>query len=259
MKVIFTLGLMIFFLSNVSFSQTRPLIFGVLDIRPMMNIQSDQLEPHNPGLIIELLWLLEKHLDIKIEFRTCPAKRCFVMLGEGKIDGMPMASYSPERAKQFAAYPMKNGSIDRDRKIFDASYGLYKLKSSPLKWDGENLSQVNMPIGVNLGFSVAKFLKKQGVEVVENNSTVANMEMLLAERVSGVAVFKSLGDAILKRDARYNPIVMLPKPLTSKPYYMVLSHQFQKQFPDLAEDIWATAAKIGPSDEYRKIIDKYLH
>ncbi len=258
MKSLSVLGLVFFMSSSLTHGQGQSLVFGVLDIRPMVNVSQNKIELQKPGLIIELLQLLEKHLNINIEFKTCPAKRCFVMLGGGKIDGMPMASYSPERARNFGAYPMLNGRVDSSRKVFDASYALYKLKSSKLTWDGEKISQATLPIGVNLGFSIAKFLKGQGIDIVENNNTVANMEMLLAERVSGVAVFKSLGSAILKRDPRYRAIVMLPKLLTTKPYYMILSHQLVQSQPQLAEDIWNGAAKIGSSIEYQKMVDKYV-
>lgn len=180
------------------------------------------------------------------------------MLAKGEIDGIPMASFSPDRATHFGAYPMKNGQVDSTRKVFDGSYALYKLKHSPLSWDGKNSSEVNLPIAVNLGFSVAGFLKKHGLSILENSSAQANMEMLLAERVAGVAVFKSLGNDILKRDPRYKAIIMLNQPLTTKPYYMMLSHQLVQSQPKLAEDIWSGAAKIGPSKEYQKVVVKYL-
>lgn len=258
MKSLMFLGCVLFIFSSLTYAQNQSLVFGVLDIRPMVNIHKNKIETQKPGFIIELLLLLEKHLNIKIEFKICPAKRCFVMLAKGEIDGIPMASFSPDRAKHFGAYPMLNGQVDSARKVFDGSYALYTLKNSTLNWDGEKFSAVDLPIGVNLGFSVAGFLKEHGLSILENNSAQANMEMLLAKRVAGVAVFKSLGNAILKRDPRYKAIVMQPIPLTSKPYYMVLSHQLVKNKPQLAEDIWNGAAKIGPSLEYQKIIIEYL-
>ena len=265
LKQYLALGIMFFAFSQLSLSQSKPhqLLFGVLDILPMVNITKNKVDEDKPGLIIELLWLLEKQINIKLEFQTCPTKRCFVMLGQGKIDGMPIASYSPDRAKHFGAYPMLNGKVDTRRKIFDSSYVLYKLNSSSLNWNGDEFIGIDLStdfrIGVNLGFSVAKFLEGRGIAVLENNSTLANMDMLLAGRVAGVAVFKSLGHAILKRDKKYNSIVMLPKPLISKPYYIILSHQFVKNNPKLANSIWSTSAIIGSSDEYKNLMGKYLN
>ena len=61
------------------------------------------------------------------------------------------------------------------------------------------------------------------------------------------------GDAMwLMRSPYASQIEVLPVPLIEKPYYLLLSHAFVAQHPDLAERIWKTIEEVRTSPAYRK-------
>ena len=250
--------LLVFTFSQSLLANPKPVLFGLVDVYPLVNFKDGELDQLKPGIIIELLGLLAKRLPIEVSFESCPVKRCFVMLGKGYVDAMPMISYSPQRAERFAVYPMKNGQPNVQRKIVDGTYSLYTLKKSKLKWDGVNITGQGKPIGVNLGFSGAAYLKNKGITVLENNSTQANMDMLVAKRLSAVATFQFLADVLIQKNMKYTNVVKMKIPLKSKPYFTVFSRQFVRDNAELVEQVWLTIAELGASKEFSEIVSRYI-
>ncbi len=240
------------------FAAPQHLTFGVRNAHPFVMLKDGQINSPDPGIFIEYLEMMAKRTGISIQYRMCPPKRCFILLGEGRLDGVPIGSYNGERQKKYAAYPMKNGKIDKSRKTIEGRYSLYKLKNSAVSWNGKHLQNVDKPIGVNLGYSITHFFKARNIPMVENGSTVANMEMLLIGRVAGVAIFPAVGDMIVASQDKFSTIVKIPVPLISKSYYLLLSHQFVKAHPDLANNMWQAAADIGKEGLYWGLLKKYM-
>ena len=131
------------------------------------------------------------------------------------------------------------------------------IKNSTVNWDGERIHNAPLPIGTNLGFSISTFLEQQNIKVLENSSVEANLDMLLAKRLSGVAAFQMAADNLLIEHKRYKSIIKVPIPLKYKPYFTILSHKFVKDHPELAEKIWNIASEIGRSKKYQSIIERY--
>ncbi len=231
--------------------------FGAIDIYPYVNIVDGNISPEKSGSSVDFVKLIQDRLGIHIKIKTCPTKRCFLMLGDGQIDGLPMASFSEKRLKNYGAYPMKNGKLDTLRKNSDGSYYLYTLKNSSVTWDGEKIHNAHLPIGVNLGFSISKFIKKQNIKALGNSSVAANLNMLLKKRLSGVASFQMAADTLIRENNRYKPIIKMPIALRYKPYFTMLSHQFVKENPEFAERIWDIASEIGRSGQYQNLLKKY--
>ncbi len=250
--------LLIFTFSQSLLANPKPLLFGLVDIYPLVNFKDGELDQSKPGIIIELLGLLAKRLPIDVSYEACPVKRCLVMLAKGYIDAMPALSYSLQRAEKFAVYPMINGQPNIQRKIVDGTYSLYTLKNSSMKWDGVNMTGQDKPIGVNLGFSGAAYLKSKGISVLENNSTKANMDMLVAKRLSAVATFQFVGDALIDKNSKYINVVKMKIPLKSKPYFTIFSRQFVRDQPELTELIWLTISELGASKEFNGIVKRYI-
>ena len=250
--------LLVFSFSQPLFAGPRQLQFGLVDIYPLANIKDGVLDQTKPGIIIELLGLLAKRLPIEVSYKPCPVKRCFVMLAQGQIDAMPAVSYSLERAEKYAVYPLKDGQADIQLKIFDGAYSLYVLKGSSLKWDGENMMGQDNPVGVNLGFSAATFLKEKGITILENNSTQANMNMLVAKRLSAVATVQFLADVLIQKNNQYRNIIKMAVPLKSKPYFTVFSRQFFAEHPQLAQQYWIMIAQLRDSKEFSEIVSRYI-
>ncbi len=212
-----------------------------------------------PGVSIEMLKLVESKLNITVQFARQPWKRCKIELQNGRVDGIFNASFKPERIK-IGVYPTKNGKVDPSRRITTITYVLYTLKDSLLRWDAKNKKIYNVTgnIGAPYGYSIADDLIKWGIPVEESSTTYTDFQKLIRDRVDGVAALELAGDFYLKKyPDRFKDIKKISPPLVTKPYYLMLSHQFVKKYPQLSEKIWNALAEIRVK-EFNKIIQKYF-
>ena len=215
--------------------------------------------PSEPGVAVEMVMLLEKKIpDLKISFVRHPWKRCQVLLQNGKVDGIFKASFKPERLK-IGTFPMENGKIDPSRSIAMMANSLYKHKDSVIDWDGEMFINLDdSTIGAPRGYFIVSVLRDQGITVEEADTSLGNLKKLAAGRLTAVALQDVTGDMLLNHHLElFKDIVKVQPPLTAKPQYLMLSHQFVKTHPGLAEKIWDTIAEIR-ENEFNSIAIKYI-
>ncbi len=228
-------------------------------IPPFIVGNGSNIDPDKPGVSVELLRSLEDKLPVKISFSRMPWKRALSELENNRTDGIFHASFKPERM-QAGVYPMKNGEPDTDKRIAVFSYVLYKRRDSRLGWDGKILTDINGPIGVIMGYSIAEDLKQIGSDISEAYTPFQNMKMLSIGRIAGVADLEKTGDAVLKQyPDELGNIVKLSPPLKEKSYYLMLSHKFVRENRELALAIWDETKNIRESEKYEKFFDNYLN
>jgi polar amino acid transport system substrate-binding protein len=63
---------------------------------------------------------------------------------------------------------------------------------------------------------------------------------------------------IVQSPKRYQDVQKIFPPVAEKAYYLMLSHAFVSQHPDLSEEIWNTIAKIKKSDVYKTLLIRYM-
>ena len=224
---------------------------------PFATGDGKEIVAEEPGIAVELILFTAKKLNITISLKRLPWKRGLASLKDGRIDGLFNASFKSARL-DYGQYPMRGKQVDVSKKSYSNSYALYKLRNSPLNWDGRKITGAEQAVGVPNGFSIGDDLRKMNVPVQEAKSTAINFEKLLKGRLGGVAALESAADAILARDAeRFGEIVKILLPLKTKDYYLMLSHQFVDQNPELAKEIWHTIGLIRDSEEFRSIAAKY--
>ncbi|MFC2140167.1 substrate-binding periplasmic protein [Candidatus Auribacterota bacterium] len=209
-----------------------------------------------PGTSVEIIKLLEKKLNVSIRFVRHPWKRCLKAMEHNEVDGTFNASFKEARLKM-GRYPFKEGKVDRSRRLLTLSYGFYKLKGSKADWNGKNFTDLQGNIGVVLGYSVEKDLKEKGFPVDTAPNTQASLDKLLRKRVNLIAGSESQIDSYIRNYPRYSEVVKLKKPWKIKASYLMLSHKFVKEHPDLTEKIWDSIAVLRESKEVQAIYDKY--
>jgi len=211
-----------------------------------------------PGISLEVLKFLEGRLNIEFEFKRMPWKRATKEIERNRIDGMFHASFRKERLS-IATYPMKNGKPDIDKRILTMSYVLYKLKGSKLKWDGKNFHNLEGKIGAVRDYSIAYDLKKRNIKVDEEKNQMMNLLKLSKKRIQGFASLENMSDPIILNNSdKFKNIVKEKTPLKTKHYYLVFSHKFTEENPNLAKDIWNELQKLRENGVYKKISKKYL-
>jgi polar amino acid transport system substrate-binding protein len=80
----------------------------------------------------------------------------------------------------------------------------------------------------------------------------------MAQRIDGVVLQEVTADYYLRTDPKtYQAITKVSPPIKTKAYYLMLSHAFVDQHPDIAETIWDTL-KMLRETEFDTIAAKYL-
>jgi polar amino acid transport system substrate-binding protein len=211
------------------------------------------------GLNFELLGEVARRLGVVFDYQSMPWKRCLAQVKENRVDGAFAVSFSRERL-EVGAYPGVHGDdgpadpgrADTDKRMHVDRYVLVRRKGSRVDWDGKHFANVDGRIGFQLGYSVGDFLRAQNVPVDEGSQQADELvQKLLAGRVAAAAL--GGGDAVrVMRTPVAQQIEVLPTPLVEKPYYLILSHAFVAQQPELAARIWKAIEEVRTSPAYRR-------
>lgn len=202
------------------------------------------------GLNFELLAEVGRRTGVTFDYQSMPWKRCLEQLKANQVNGAFAVSFNRERM-DLGAYP-GGANADPSKRMHVDTYLLVRRRGSRLDWDGKDFKHLDGRIGVQLGYSVGDFLRSRGVPVDEGSQRSDELaQKLIAGRLAGAA----LGGGDAKRLLR-GPIAaqleVLPTPLIEKPYYLVLSHAFVANQPQLAARLWDAIGEARASAAYRK-------
>lgn len=213
-----------------------------------------------PGLSVQMLHQVEPLAGVQFTITALPWVRCMSEVRTGKMDGLFKISYSPARMA-IGVFPMKQGEPDPDFRMLTDSYSLYRIKGSPLNWDGKHLSSRFGIIAIQRGFSIASQLQDAGISIdQETRSAAAIFRKLLAGRVSGAALHSFEGDATLAGNPEWRRrIEKVPTPLVTKNYYLIFSHRFAAQAPKQMQQIWRAIAQVRESSTYLRQQERARH
>ncbi|ACL02249.1 amino acid ABC transporter periplasmic protein [Desulfatibacillum aliphaticivorans] len=220
--------------------------------------EGSRFQEKNPGIEIELYQMAAKKLNFELQLKRMPWKQCLEQLESNQVDGIFPASYKPDR-KKIGVYPMRGEAVDMSRRSRKNAYYLYKMKGSPVFWDGKKLHDARGLIGVPSGWAIVSDIRKMGLDVKELPVHRNSPDLLLLGRVEGFICLETVFDAYLKRNAsKYADIVKESKPVWEKPYYLMLSHQFVRERPELAQEIWDAIYEIQQTAEFEDVVQKYV-
>ena len=126
-----------------------------------------------------------------------------------------------------------------------------------LRWRGFEVTHVQNVTDIEDKIIAAA--NERGMAVEEATDSMLNLRKLLARRIDAAALQDVTADSILERHTSYSKnIEKLYPPIITKPYYLMISHQFYKEHPELAKKIWDTIRLIR-NTEYESILNKYMH
>jgi polar amino acid transport system substrate-binding protein len=214
---------------------------------------------NGPSLSLMLLKTAARKANIKLEIQEMAWTRCLSEVQNNQIDGLFEISFKPERLA-IGVYPMKGDAADPALRMHTGGYSLYRLKGSKLGWDGQRLNNVDGPIGAQTGFSVIAQLQALGAQVDDSSrNPEQNLNKLLARRRSGVALPTLSGDSLLAGNPAYREQIEKAGPeLVSKPYYLIFSHAFAEQNPQMTHRLWQRIAQARDAPAYRKALQQAL-
>ena len=239
---------LILFLSCVGVAQASEMLAFCLekaDVRPWRTQEGG-------GLNIELLDRVAERLGLRFEYLAMPWKRCLVELKENRVSGAIGASFLEERLA-FGVYP---GGLkpDGSKRLNSDRYVVLKRKGNPVDWDGKAFSKLEGAVGIQLGYSVGDSLRALGLAVDEGAQKPEELAQKLAVgRVGAVAMLEGEARSLLEQNPGLaKQLEILPRALSEKPYFVMLSSHLAGKQPDLAQRIWSGVETVRNSREYRE-------
>ncbi len=211
-----------------------------------------------PGYSIFQIQEVAKQLAVPIKLVARSWKQCLDDVKSGAVDGAINGSYSKDRAA-FAAYPYKlDGQADAGRRMYRATYALYKAKGSNVTFDGTKVSGITGPIGAQTGFSIIAQIKQLGAKVDDSMSKSTDLlQAVVAGKLQAVALQTSEADGVIADDAVLKTkIERVATPLTEKPYFTIFNQAFFDKYGQTSRQLWQTERKVRDSAEFR---DKVAH
>jgi len=206
-----------------------------------------------PGYSQIMMAQLEKQLGgVKIRLLAMPWKQCLSELKAAKVDGAMNASFSADRA-EFAQYPVKlDGEPDPTKRMYRATYALYKAKGSALSWDGKTLTTSGL-IGAQTGFSIVAQLKQLGAKTEDSSPTADELlNRVAAGRYVAAAVQTTEADnSLASIPALQGKIERVTPPLVDKPYYTIFAKPFFAKHGQTAREVWRLQGKLRESPEFK--------
>ncbi|MDR7305326.1 transporter substrate-binding domain-containing protein [Rhodoferax saidenbachensis] len=203
------------------------------------------------GLNFELLQQASQLVGVPFTYQALPWKRCLASMQANEVDGAFAASFNEERL-EMGAYP-GGKTVDASKRMHIDRFVLLRRKGSQVQWDGKQISNLNGPVGAQLGYSIAAQLRSWGVAVEENNQgALALAHRLMLGRVAAVAMGGSDASMVSVQPDVAAQLEELPIPLTEKPYYLMLSHQLLANQPELAQRIWKAIETVRNSAAYKR-------
>lgn len=244
LKILLLSGMTIFFLNTSLSAEENIIRLGYSDSEAFPFQIRDDRNP--PGIAFEIISEAAKQTGVQIVYVRLPNKRVQKSLRDGLIiDGAFMFSYDESRIAN-GVYPSINGKPDGNRRIATLSYYIYKMKDSPLNWDGKNFTGINTSetIGANSGYSVINDLVKKGISVDDGSKTTGqNFLKLQTGRIAAFAHQDLVADNYLL-SSKITGIEKIPKPFIQKNYFLMFSHQYYNKNPQIVEKLWKKIGEI---------------
>lgn len=241
----------------------RPTLTFVYEVRanpPRYLGEGTFIDWDRPGLSLELLKQVGETLRINLSFKRVPWKRGLLMVQTGEADGIFHASFKQDR-ERIGVYPKTaDGMPDPSRAIFTQSYALHVMAGSPVTWDGTAIGGLgDGAVGATDGYSIVSDLERMGVRVETAKIQELNLSKLVQGRIAAYAELENMAAAAIRQQPdAFADVVMLQPPLVSKPYYLLLSHQFVDRDPELARKVWDAIVTVNGSAAFKAMTEAYV-
>jgi len=215
------------------------------------------------GIDLILLKMTDEALpEVNFKYIQLPWQRCLHNIENGISEGCFTASYK-EKRKKHGFYPGTHTGAEPDPalRLHSSSYSLYVAKDSSINvTEKMTIEGLTGKVAAPAGYSIGDDLAKAGYQVdAKSSKSFQNFQKLASGRVDAVAALSLNGDNILAKNAKFSgKIKAVETPLVDKPYYLMFSKQFVNANTALAEKIWAKAAELRETQEYKDKAGEFL-
>jgi polar amino acid transport system substrate-binding protein len=208
--------------------------------------------PDGIGADIFLMETAARNLGYAVDLRPVPWRRCLNEAGSNAIDGCFSASFEVSRM-DLGVYPMAGNRPDTSKALHADSYSLYVPTESDVRWTGSEFENLSGDIGAIYGYSIVTMLENQGAGVFKADRLGQLFQLLLRDRLDGVAALTAHADHLIEQTPELNGRVRkVGPPLDEKHYYLLFSHGFAKNNPEVVLALYDEIKRVRKSPEYRE-------
>ncbi|WP_394147534.1 substrate-binding periplasmic protein [Shewanella atlantica] len=208
------------------------------------------------GVLADLLILTAEELAIELNFSFMPWKRCIQQLSQGKVDGIIAAIWASER-DSWGVFPKAGEAVDNEMAIWFVDYLIYTKSGSVLTWDGKSFSGVRHGIAAPLGYIAHQKLSAMGVLHEQSLSLTDGFALLALERLDGYVVEETIGRRVVMDLQLSDKLESLTRPFMRVHWFMPVSHQWYKAYPEFSLSFWSTLSEIRKTQGER-LLQHYL-
>ncbi|MEK8081664.1 substrate-binding periplasmic protein [Pseudomonas sp. XK-1] len=194
-----------------------------------------------PGLIVELVQSAAQQAGLRLELQRRPWKRCILQLQSGQSDGIFAAIWQADRDVwgQFPGRdPERQEAVDRDYRLWQVDYPIIISTDSLLQWNGQQFKGLQYGLSAPLGYIASQRLRALGVQAKVNPSAEKALQLVTLGRLDGYVIERHIGNTHIRKLGLQSDLKMLPLPLLQADWYLPLSHQFTRQYPQQAQRFW---------------------
>ncbi len=195
------------------------------------------------GVLPDLVIRATQQLGIRAVFVRKPWKRCIVLLETGQVDGIFAAIWQPGRDK-WGVFPKVDGKPDIRYRIWQVDYRIYSYNGSSLTWDGQTFTGVLNGISAPLGYVAESRLRQLGVKSRSSYLPSEGLHLVAKQRLDAYVLESSVGDYLVNAEGLSSIVNVLPDPLFNADWYLPLSHQLVKRYPDISARFWQALADV---------------
>ncbi len=240
------------------------LVVGVLsrEMFPFTSSEGETIDQEKPGLIADLLSLLNQDLGVTIQLTRKPYQRLIQDIEDNEVDAIAMLPYDFHH-DSISEFPKKNQKIDIGRRLFTERWVLFHKREEAEPAQSRPMDKAG-PIAFPAGASILPLLQKSGAKLVETPSLYSGFEMLLHGRVPLLAGTELHSARIIKEKegTPFGLVLMnvekMPPYLADKHYYLAFSKEFYSRYSLFAEQVWNRLAQLRESPALWEASDKYF-
>jgi polar amino acid transport system substrate-binding protein len=256
--LLFLLTILILLSTNL-YAQAKTLKLVTYDKEdfPAIIGNSKEINPKTPGAYVDFVKVLGKKLGVNITLTRLSQNELTSIIKTGNArgyDGYIADYYTPDRDR-VTAFPMKNGMPDYSKSLFIDRFYFYKNKKSSIKWNGVYLTNINKGLGTSFDESVQKEMKLDGYNFKEGFCDDLIKELAEDKLDAVLSVDNNMDHFLALHPEIAKNITKLQPQFSARPFFVILSNDFVKNNPELANRLWFQVGQLR--GEYLKLEKKY--
>lgn len=193
------------------------------------------------------------HLTLKLDYH--PQPRCMQGLAQGHYDALLVGSPSPAM-NEIAVFP-QDAQGRADTSLAYGHYRLvaFKLKTSPLRWDGQHFSPLDKPVLYQGGVPMVQLvMDRLNLPQQASARTPLNLiEMIRLGRADVGVVMEPLLRHELQQHDPQGLFEIIEPALLEADAYMGMSKQLIARNPQLARQVWEEIRRLRTLPEWPRI------